>query len=439
MTNPTMRATVASALVALSLAACDFDIANPNSPTPIGPNPTRARVAAAAIGLLNGSRDYYRGWILNAGIIGREAYRFDGSEPRYTSEVLTGQLDAGGFIGASQWLFPYRNIRTANELLRYIDGASELSADEISATKGYARTLQALDFMNVLVSHTQDSIPIDVGTDPAAPPAPFVSNAAAWAYVETLLDNALTELQAGGTAFPFPLSGGFAGFDDPAGFAQFNRALAARVDIYLGKGAEAEADLAASFMDPAQAMDLGIFHTYSTGSGELSNTLNQATQENFAHPQLRDSAQTGANGTDRRFLTKVFVRDTQTTSGLTSDLGWSRYPGPSSPIPIIRNEELLLIRAEAAILANDLPTALTFINTVRQQSGDLDPLAPFASVAEANNALLYERRYSLLFEWGHRWIDMRRFGRLNQLPIDRPGDVVYTTFPIPTDEVLARQ
>jgi hypothetical protein len=45
---------------------------------------------------------------------------------------------------------------------------------------------------------------------------------------------------------------------------------------------------------------------------------------------------------------------------------------------------------------------------------DWSPLAPFASQAEALDALLYERRYSLLFE-GQRWNDYRRFKRLNQL------------------------
>ncbi|WP_432766785.1 RagB/SusD family nutrient uptake outer membrane protein [Phycicoccus elongatus] len=37
--------------------------------------------------------------------------------------------------------------------------------------------------------------------------------------------------------------------------------------------------------------------------------------------------------------------------------------------------------------------------------------------------IVKQRRYSLFGE-GHRWIDMRRWGRLNQLPIDRPGDDV---------------
>jgi hypothetical protein len=48
--------------------------------------------------------------------------------------------------------------------------------------------------------------------------------------------------------------------------------------------------------------------------------------------------------------------------------------------------------------------------------------------------LLYERRYSLFCE-GHRWIDMRRFNRLSELPIERTGDVVAVNFPRPLSEI----
>ena len=48
--------------------------------------------------------------------------------------------------------------------------------------------------------------------------------------------------------------------------------------------------------------------------------------------------------------------------------------------------------------------------------------------------IVKQRRYSLFGE-GHRWIDMRRWGRLNQLPIDRPGDDVWEKFPRPVSEV----
>lgn len=436
------RLALTVALSAVAVTGCNFDIQNENGTIPIGPNPSRGRVAASATGVLGVERSYYIGWILNTSIIGREGYRFDGSEPRYTSEALTGGLDGGGFIGGSQWLGPYRAIRTANELIKYVPSSTELSTEEIQATLGYAHTMQALDFLNVLAGHTQDSIPIDVGINPSAPPAPFVTQTVAYAHVNNLLDSALTELQNGGAAFPFALSSGFSGFDSPANFMKFNRAIRARSAAYGQDWNGVLTALATSFIDPTPGtFDVGVYHFYSTGSGEIPNDLNRNTQENFAHPQLRDSAQLQTGGVlkDQRFLDKTFDRTAQTTAGLTSDLGWARYPDPTSPIPIIRNEELLLLRAEANIQLNNLGTALTDINLVRVNSGGLPALGAFADQASAINALLYERRYSLLFEWGHRWIDMRRYGRLNQLPIDRAGDVVYTTFPIPTDEVLARQ
>ena len=35
----------------------------------------------------------------------------------------------------------------------------------------------------------------------------------------------------------------------------------------------------------------------------------------------------------------------------------------------------------------------------------------------------------------HRWVDMRRYGRLGQLPIDRAGDDVWEQMPRPVTEV----
>jgi hypothetical protein len=43
-----------------------------------------------------------------------------------------------------------------------------------------------------------------------------------------------------------------------------------------------------------------------------------------------------------------------------------------------------------------------------------------ASDAAFITVLLKQRRHSLMFEGGHRWIDARRFNRLNDLPLDQP-------------------
>jgi hypothetical protein len=138
-------------------------------------------------------------------------------------------------------------------------------------------------------------------------------------------------------------------------------------------------------------------------------------------------------------VSKIVKRPISSNNNLTSDLGWIRYPSPGSLIPIVKKEDLILLRAEANIGLGNLPAALPDINTVRQASGNLSALLDLGTPEEALDELLYNKLYSLMFEGAHRWIDARHYDRLDQLPVDRAGDVVFATLPIPTDETLPRQ
>lgn len=445
MTTTLKHSRPALVALALTVAGCSFDIANPNTPDVIGPDPSRSVVAATANGILIATRSDVGDWALDGGILGREAYRFDGSEPRYTGELMHGPLDAGSrAFGGDHWLEEYAAIRTANDLLAAINTASALSAEEQAATSGFAHTLQAYNFLIVLDAHRQDSIPIDVGTDVNAPPAPFVSNADAYAHVVSLLDGAAAELQAGGGAFPFPLPSGFTGFNTPASFVKFNRALRARVAVYQGDYAGALTALAASFIDPLQPLSLGVYMDFSAGTGDFTNplALDPVSGTNVAHPSLGAEAQLQPGGApDARLTSKVVTLPaSRSADNLSTTLGWIRYPSPDTPIPLIKNEELILLRAEANIGLGDLGTALIDINLVRTTSGGLAPLAAFADQTTAITELLYNKRYSLLYEGAHSWIDYRRYNRTADLEgFDRPGDVIFATLPIPASEVLAHQ
>jgi len=435
-------------LVLLAIGACNFDLStNPNSPDPIGATPSRAEVGVAARGILIAFRNDFADIPLDMGIVGREVLRLDPSDPRFTTELLHGPLDPGGdAFGGDHWADEYAAIREANLILAVLPTSSELTAEEQSAAAGYVRTIQALNYSLILSTHTQDSIPIVTDTSVTAPPAPFGTNAAAYDHVIALLEQGKTDLLGGGAAFPFSLPPGFTGFNTPATFVQFNRALRARVAVYRADFAGAQTALAESFINNPGALDVGVYMDYGTGAGDLANplSLDPTAGENFAHPSLQTGAQLQADGVtpDQRFVSKVVTRDPTTLDDLTSTLGWNRYPTPTTPIPIIKKEELLLLRAEAAIGLGDLASALTDINTVRTVSGLLAPLGGFADATAAIDELLYNRLYSLMFEGGHRWIDARRYGRLGTLPLDRPAgtppDIVFATLPIPTDEVLAR-
>ena len=429
----------------LTSAGCSFDQStNPNSPDPIGENPSRSDVAVAANGILIAFRTDFADFPLDMGIIGREVLRFDGSDPRFTGELLLGPLDPGSdAFGGDHWADQYAAIRGGNLILAVTPTATELSAEEQSATAGYVKTIQALNYLIILNSHTQDSIPIVTDTSVTAPPAPFQTRAAVFAHVAGLLDEAVTDLQGGGAAFPFPLPPGFNGFDEPATFIQFNRGLRARVAVYTDDFEGALTALAASFVDAPGPLDLGVYMDYGTGAGDLANPLSLDPQqgENFAHPSLETGAQLQVDGVtpDQRFVDKIVPRPISSNNGLTSDLGWIRYPSPGSPIPIIKKEELLLLRAEANIGLGQLDAALPDINTVRQTSGNLPALVSLGTPEEALDELLYNKLYSLMFEGAHRWIDARHYGRLDQLPVDRESDEVFATLPIPTDETLPRQ
>jgi hypothetical protein len=452
------RTTLLVTVAALVMAACDFDITDPNNPTKIGPNPSRADVQSAVAGILLAARSDAGDWNLDAGILGREAYRFDGSDPRFTDELLAGPLDpGGGAFGGDHWSEHYAAILTTNDLLNVIGTATALTAAEQNATRGFAETLQAYSFLMVLMAHTDnpahngDSIPVAVNQPVTAPPAPLVRNDSAYGFVSALLDTASNHLTAGGTAFPFALPSGFSGFDTPTSFRQFNRALKARVEVYRGSLGCANAcytaaltALGSSFVDTAGTATLnnGVFFNYSTNPGDAVNPLfqNPQTGENYVHPSIGANVESKpVSGVDDRYTAKVVSRPSNTTDGLTSALGWIRYPSSGSPIPIIRNEELILLRAEANnALGNPLPAA-NDINYIRVKSGGLAAIAGLGTQTQAEilTELLRQRVYSLLYE-GHRWFDARRTGTLGTLPVDRPGDQRFSTLPVPLAERQAR-
>ena len=116
MTTTMKPSRLALAALALLAWACSFDISNPNSPDVIGENPSRSQVAATANGILIATRADMGDWALDGGIFGREGYRFDGSDPRFTGEMMQGPLDPGSrAFGGDHWAEEYAAIRTAPE------------------------------------------------------------------------------------------------------------------------------------------------------------------------------------------------------------------------------------------------------------------------------------------------------------------------------------
>jgi len=471
---------VAVAFAVLLVGACvDLTVPDLNNPAidDLQRNPTRTRVLTAAQGVFIGARTNiaaFNGYVATLGVLGRESYNFDPGDPRFITELLAGPLDGGSpRFGGNLWNERFANIRNASVVLNALDvlGATPpvgMTDPEKEATRGFVKTLKALDLL--LVIDTRDTLgaPVDLNRDVGAQLAPFVSRDSVYGYIVGLLDAGVAHLAAGGGAFPpgFGLPTGFTGFTTPATFIKFNRALKARVEAYratrLACGipcwTRAQSALDSSFLTitadtalkdavdavaTATMLARGAYYDFGSGSGDLANALSDPTgSKQRGHPSLRTQAETQVSGIrDRRFLAKVdSTVGAVTRLGHTSDMAFKIYGGSAARVPIIRNEELILLRAEAELGLGNPAGAAALIDYIRVNSGRLAVRAGLAAAPTDTiiNELLRQRVYSLLFEGGHRWIDARRYGRLATLPNPIAGDNIFTVMPIPSDECGAR-
>jgi hypothetical protein len=272
---------------------------------------------------------------------------------------------------------------------------------------------------------------------------PFVSRDSGFARSAQLLDEAQAHLAAAGSAFPFALTTGFTGFNTPATFVKFNRAIKARMEAYRSQWAEVLAALGESFIatpssGAAAALAQGVYNVFP--SGEVNNGLFQATPTTLVGvPSFLIDAQRRPDGSpDLRASSKAQVTGkTVTLQGLSSNVKITAYASVNANVPIIRNEELVLLRAEANIALGNRVAAIADLNYVRVGSGGLAPL-PDTFSGDLVTELLYNRRYSLFFEYGHRWVDLRRYGRLDQLEKMLPTHRIFPLVPLPQRECLAR-
>jgi hypothetical protein len=105
---------------------------------------------------------------------------------------------------------------------------------------------------------------------------------------------------------------------------------------------------------------------------------------------------------------------------------------------VFRAGEQFLNRAEARVHLNDATGALQDLNTIRARAGlpELNGLTGSALL----EAIQKERRLELFAEWGHRWLDLKRWQLADKIlpgikgPAWKPEDALW---PIPQTEIIA--
>ncbi len=458
-----MRHVIASlvTVAAVTAAGCNLDLTNPNNPT-IGGALTNPRAATSRMiaGVMSTYRGNKAGQIQDFGSFGREIYNMFITDGRSITGPYRDWRQNNAFAAGSQWAGRYGNYRNAYAATQIINTTSSLTDAEKAGANGVLKTYIALDLLHVTEARGAIGAVVDI-TDDVNAVLPIVSQDSALKWISAKLDEANTDLGNAGATFYFPIYAGFGNgvtaANTPAGFQKFNRAIKARVEAYRGSlgcgttcyNAALTALTGTWIADLTTAnRDDGIYVVYSTATGDALNVISFAVNSDYyIHPSIDSIA---GVGTDDRYRRKVALATSvcATTYTSRSEVGVTAthrpcvYPTNVTPVPIIRNEELVLLRAEAEWFTGAKPAALVDINAVRTNSGSSNggtsavrfavPVADSEFVGE----LLTQRTLSLLFE-GHRFPDYRRFGRLAEL--GRLTQDVTALFSVATSSVLPSQ
>ena len=416
----------------LFLTACEKDYGNLNNATieDLLKNASKSELNNLVSGTESGMRNSLNIYLDDVGVLGREIYRLSASEPRYVLDLLGANssvlMGSNPYI-ANPWAAKYRVVKNCNTLIRAANNSTLITGPEKKGYAGFARTVKAYQLLlNLNLTYTK-GIRVDVNNPDHL--GPIVSYDEGLKAITSLLDSARTDLN--GATISFSLAG-FDGLNDAAGFTKFNRALAARVCLYQKNWQLSLDNLNASFYGLNKDFNLGAYHVFGTGSGDQLNPVfipqNQSGEVRVAHPSFEIDIK---SGDDR--INKTSLRTSAASlSGLTGNRDVWLYTSGTAPVGIMRNEELILIYAEANIQLNNLVDGAKAINVIRKGHG-LDDYNGLLTKPALITEMLHQRRYSLFFE-GHRWIDLRRYNLLNTLPIDRTGDDVWSEFPLPVTE-----
>lgn len=461
MMRYTMKALV---VAAIALTACkDNPVANPiNAPTvdALSGGLTRTSLLQLVIGAMAQDRLATNNtpYAIQSGIFGRDVYRLDPSEPRWVQETLGGQPDPGSFAGGRGFADYYTAIRSENTILLALPSAPAtiFTSAEIAATRGFIRTLKAMDYWRLI--ELRDTVGIPIQTDDPAEVTAVRCKTPVLTYIAALLDSANDDFTAAGgtTRLPFTLPSGYRSFGRDyslvSNLVLFNRGWKGKVDFFRGMDHQnpQPALFTTAITELTQALGgaapgavpkadfvKGAYYVFIPAGAEAQPNVISDVNVGL-NPLVGDSVQAG----DSR-ASKIVPRATMSGQGLSTSITYvgavSSTANQALPLAILRDEELVLLRAQAYIEAGQLGNALLDINDVRTNY-NLLPIATFVDKNAAISALLYEKRYSLLMEGPMRLVDLRAYSRLNEtyLRKELPTDPFNAALPLPRAELDAR-
>ncbi|MDO8501145.1 MAG: RagB/SusD family nutrient uptake outer membrane protein [Gemmatimonadaceae bacterium] len=384
---------IAAALTALSLAACELDISNPNAATEQGVLISVAGLRALAVGMQGRLGNSMEENIYVPGLISGELAN--------TSATQSTQREFQNFPTASAnsaieetnvdlldiWAKNYGVVKPANDILDNIDNLT-FAPGTRAGMVGLAKLCKAMAYGFLIEAF--EKISIDGG-------ATFVDRPTALTEILSLLASAKTDVT--GTT----LTTDFTGSILSPNFDLLNtiRAMQARYSLAAGNY-----DATLGFANEVPATASSVI-TFAGADINALRDLFHGSKYFGVISTYRTNAEPGDTRVDKFTRTTAFA-----PLGGASMFETNIYLTDADPIPVFSQDELSLIRAEALARLNRLPEAIVQINVVRNRAGLPSKTAAGLSTQAAVLEEIFTQRTYSLFAMGLRWADERRFGKI---------------------------
>lgn len=357
------------------------------------------------------------------------------SMPFYNNALLPTSTIIAGY-----WNSTYNQIYAANALLEGIGNSKNLSAEDKKKLTGEALFIRAL--AHFYLAGLFGDIPYIKTTD-------YRQNST---VVKTPINIVYENISGDLQNAILLLSDNYSSTDRIRPNKLACRALLARVFLYLKSYAEAaneasavlnqtgtyslELDLGKTFL-LASKETIWQFQSVSAGQNTKEGSififqagppttlaLNPVLINSFSAGDLRRTNWIKAVSKGTSTWYHAFKYKEQNTTAVSKEYSI-----------VFRLAEQYLIRAEARAFQGDLIGAKEDLNKIRSRAGL--GKTPASTKEEILEAVLQERRWEFFTEHGHRFFDLKRFGRLDtELSSVKPGwTSTDSLFPIPQNEL----
>lgn len=346
----------------------------------------------------------------------------------------------------SLWSSAYNVIYMANALLDGLDRSNKISEETRSRLEGEAKFIRAFTYF--YITNLYGEIPLLLGTD-------YRANAmAAQNSVEDVYHQIIVDLE---DAMDL-LEEGYINGERTHVNRFVAMGLLARVHLYLENWDLAE-NFSTQVLSNTATYEIledhdqvflanskeAIWQISPLGGGGAATHTNEGNVfiihpifSFFANLKLSDDFVASLSAEDKRLTKWIGYHEGSSAYYAYKYKIWNSTESVTEYSMVLRLAEQFLIRAEARAKMDNLNGAIADLDVIRQRSGTelLASTDPGIGREALLNSIHEERRKELFTEWGHRWFDLKRTAKAQEVlgPIKSYWEETDILFPIPEEE-----